>query len=76
MPEREEDKHDRFRRIAENRTNKILDMLRLLGNCANTNNYTYDAKEVARIFAAIDTAVEDAKQKFALPTKEKERFRL
>lgn len=34
-----ETKRERFIRIAEARTNKILEMMRLLGNCASTNNY-------------------------------------
>ena len=36
-----ESKRDRFIRIAEARTNKILDMLKLLGNCACNSNYDY-----------------------------------
>lgn len=30
-----ESKRDRFVRIAEARTNKIIDMIQLLGNCSN-----------------------------------------
>ena len=49
-----ESKRDRFVRIVENRTNKILDMLRLLANCANKSNYDYDDDDIKQIFAAID----------------------
>lgn len=31
----EESKHDKFVRLAEARTNKIIDTLQLLGNCSN-----------------------------------------
>mgnify|MGYP001006270410 CR=1 FL=1 len=36
-----ENKREKFKRLAESRTNKILDMLDLLGNCSNTNVYDY-----------------------------------
>ena len=41
-----ESKRDRFVRIVETRTNKILDMLRLLANCANKSNYDYDDDDI------------------------------
>ena len=34
-----ENKRDRFKRVAVTRTNKIITLIRLLGNCANKNNY-------------------------------------
>lgn len=72
-----EDKNERFRRLAEKRTNKIIDTLKLLGNCANRGNYTYTAEEVARIFAAIEKNVADTKKKFAeVPEERAERFHL
>lgn len=36
-----ETKNARFRRVAEARVNKIIRMLRLLGNCSGTNTYAY-----------------------------------
>lgn len=36
-----ESKKEKFIRIAEARTNKIIDMIRLLGNCSNTSTYDY-----------------------------------
>ena len=41
-----ETKRDKFVRIVENRTNKIIDMLRLLGNCANKANYDYTFQQL------------------------------
>lgn len=71
-----ESKRDRFVRIAEARTNKIMDMLRLLGNCSNKSNYDYDEEDIKQIFAAIDKEVKAAKNAFmGLETKE-ERFSL
>lgn len=37
MKKDKESKRDKFVRLAEARTNKIIDMLQLLGNCSNTS---------------------------------------
>lgn len=68
-------KRERFKRIAENRTNKILDMLELLGNCSNKNNYEYTDDDVKSIFNAIDNSVKIAKMKF-MDKQEKNKFKL
>lgn len=60
-----ETKQERFVRIAEARTNKIIDMIRLLGNCSNKANYTYTEEEVKKIFSAIEAELKSAKNKFA-----------
>ena len=52
-----ETKRDKFVRIAEARTNKIIDMLQLLGNCSNANAYDYTQKDVDKIFNAIESEV-------------------
>ena len=62
--ETEKSKRERFLKVAEARTNKIISMIRLLGNCANTNNYQYTEKEIKQIFDAIETEVRSAKSKF------------
>lgn len=59
-----ETKHEKFVRIAEARTNKIIDMIRLLGNCSNKGNYSYSDEEVKKIFAAIEIELKAAKMKF------------
>lgn len=58
------DKKSNFKRIAENRTNKIIDMLELLGNLSNTSFYEYSEADVEKIFTAIDEQVEKTKSKF------------
>lgn len=70
-----ESKKEKFKRIAENRTNKILDMLDLLGNCSNKSNYEYTDDEVRAIFSAIESAVKVAKMKF-VDRQEKNKFKL
>ena len=59
-----ETKRDRFIRLAEARTNKIIDMMRLLGNCSSTSNYEYTDEDVRKIFAAIERELKITKSKF------------
>jgi len=60
-----ESKRDKFVRIGEARTNKILDMIELLGNCSNSSIYEYTQSDVNQIFGAIENALKDAKKKFS-----------
>ena len=59
-----ESKHQRFVRLAEARTNKIIATLRLLGNCSSPAVYEYSKTDVSKIFHAIEEAVSDAKRRF------------
>lgn len=60
-----ETKREKFVRLAEARTNKIIDMLQLLGNCSNSSTYEYTQQDVDKIFSAIESEVREAKKKFA-----------
>lgn len=60
----EETKREKFVRLAEARTNKIIDTLLLLGNCSNTSAYEYTQQDVDLIFSAIESGVRDAKKRF------------
>ncbi len=64
-------KHKNFKRIAEARTEKVLDMLDLIGNLSNSSFYEYDEKEVKAIFDAIEEAVKENKLKFNKKNKKK-----
>ena len=57
-------KKDAFRRLAAQRTNSLLERLRILGNCANRQLYEYSDEDVKRIFAAIDKEVRLVRTKF------------
>lgn len=63
--ENNETKREKFVRLAEARTNKIIDMIQLLSNCSNTNVYEYSQKDIDQIFNAIDQELKDAKKKFS-----------
>lgn len=64
MEKKSESKRERFVRVAEARTNKIIDMIQLLGNCANANTYEYTQEDVDQIFTAIETELREAKKKY------------
>ena len=61
---RSESKRDAFRRLATQRTNNVLDRLRVLGHCANPHLYEYSDEDVKRIFKAIDAELRAVKAKF------------
>lgn len=61
----QETKRDKFVRLAEARTNRIIDTLQLLGNCSNTSAYEYTQQDVDQIFTAIEAEVREAKKKFS-----------
>jgi len=68
-------RRERFKRVAERRTNKILDGLRLLGNTGNKTLYIYTEEEVQKIFSAIERKLIEVKGKFRTG-KSSEKFRL
>lgn len=70
-----ESKKERFKRIAENRTNKIINMIDLLGNCSNKNNYEYTEEDIKSIFNAIESSLKITKMKF-IEKQEKGKFKL
>lgn len=71
-----ESKRERFVRIATSRTNKILDSIRVLGNCANKNAYEYTDEDIEKIFGSIEKELKNIKNKFLETDAKKERFTL
>lgn len=60
-----ESKREKFVRLAEARTNKIIDMIQLLGNCSNQSQYEYTQKDVNKIFNAIQTELDMARKRYS-----------
>ena len=69
-----ESKHDLFLRLAKPRTQKVLDALRILGNCSNKNRYEYDIEEVEKIFGTITEYMSDVENKFNAVKLEQNKF--
>ena len=59
-----ETKRERFIRLAEVRTNKILEMLRLLGNCSSKANYEYTDDDIKQIFSALEKELKSTRNRF------------
>lgn len=57
-------KRQAFRRVAERRTNAVLEKIRILGNCANTYAYEWCAQDVEAIFDAIARELTRTKLRF------------
>ncbi len=68
-------KADAFKEIASKRTIRILDSLRLLGQCSNQRSYEYTDAQVQKIFREIRNTVRDTEQRFK-NGKEKISFKL
>ena len=59
-----ETKEQKFKRIAAARTRRILNDLRLLGNCSNINAYSYNLRDITKIFLSIEREVKRVKALF------------
>ncbi len=62
-----ETSRDRFKRLATQRTNSVLQRLKVLGNCSNRSVYEYDEEDITKIFSEIDRRVKETKAKFHYP---------
>lgn len=58
----------KFKRLAEQRTNRIIKTLRLLGNLSNKSNYDYEQKDIDKIFATINAELKASRSRFGAKT--------
>lgn len=68
-------KTETFVRIAERRTQRVLESIRLLGQCSNKISYEYTDEQVTKIFRGIRRCLRETEQSFR-GTKSKTSFRL
>ena len=59
-----EDKRDKFVRLATQRGERILKDMRLLANLSNRKNYEYTDEDVKKLFNAIEEELKTAKYSF------------
>ena len=70
-------KKDNFKRIAEKRTNKIIESISKLHNLTNTSFYEYTNEQIDAIFNAIQREIDNQRNIFENDMKkEKKRFEL
>jgi hypothetical protein len=67
------DKHNKFRELAENRTNRALDSIRTIGNLSNRHLYEWEDAEVRKIVKALKDAVGEIESKFTAPRSSREK---
>jgi len=66
-PPQNESKRERFKRLAEYRTNEVLSKLKILGNCASRQGYDYAQDDINKIFNSIEKMTKEVKSKFHFP---------
>ena len=71
-----EEKRDRFRRLASQRTNNVLKAIQVLGNCSNKSTYSYTPEEINKIFAEIDRKLKETKALFRATSHRGKEFKL
>lgn len=71
-----QNKQDNFKRVAENRTNKVISMISLLGNLTNSSFYEYTDEQVETMFNAIQDELDKQHRKFTDKQGGKKRFEL
>lgn len=70
-----ESSKERFLRLAQYRTQKVLSAIRVLSHCANSYNYEYTPEQVEKIFSTIQEELALSKSKFT-PNQPKTPFTL
>ena len=70
-------RRERFENVAARRTQKILDLLDILGNCSNKSNYEYTDEEVRKMFSSIKDKMKNTEAAFgnAINRSEKNKFK-
>ena len=69
-------KHENFKRIAENRVNRIIDSIVSLRNFKNTSFYEYTDEEIEAILNAIQQELDETKETFEKQKGKTRRFKL
>lgn len=68
-------KQKNFKRIAEARVEKMLDMMDLIGNLSNTSFYEYTDEDIDKIFKTLQESLDKNKDKFNKDRKQKPKRR-
>ena len=57
-------KSEKFKSLAEKRTNNALKQIRLIGNLANPNSYEYSSEQVRKIVEALNAEIKSVQHRF------------
>lgn len=64
---RPDEKSQKFRSLAESRTNKAIEAIARIGNLSNRQIYEYEEAEVRKIIRALRDAVSAVEARFSSP---------
>ena len=68
------EKHEKFRELAEKRVDAIIDKIETLENLADKNRYEYTPEEVEKMFNFIEKELKSAKESFIKKNKTRFKF--
>ena len=74
MKDKRKDKNLKFIKLAESRTNKIIDAIINLSKLSNRQNYEYDNEEVYQIFARLKKEIADTEAMFKINNQKNSNF--
>ena len=57
-------KRANFEKVAGKRITYIIDKIKLLGNCANRNNYEYHEDDISKMFSAIRSQLKETEKRY------------
>lgn len=61
------EKREKFRELAENRTNRAIEAILRIGNLSNRQIYEWDDAEVKKVLRALREAVNSVEGRFEAP---------
>ena len=69
---------EKFVRLAEQRVNKCIKMLDLIGNLSNRTNYSYSEEDVVKIIKSLQNKIKQVESRFEYSVKntDKNNFKL
>lgn len=68
-------KRERFKKVAGNRVQRLLDTFALLSNCSDKNNYEYTEEDVKLMFSEIEKALRLTQETFKLHLKKEDKVK-
>lgn len=62
-------RRENFIRLAENRTQKIIETIGLLGNLSNKRNYEYSESDYSKIIKALRQSLNECEKKYLVESR-------
>jgi len=68
--EKDNEKLEKFERLAQKRVSEVMNRLRLIGNLSDKRNYSFTGEHIKEMFDAIESELRVAKSRFKSDTAE------